>query len=182
MTADLVAALWRTGALEKGSFRLKSGRESSIYVNLRRAVTEPALLEVLCQSLAKLLEPMPCTRLCAVPYGAWPLATALSLHRQIPTLLLRKEAKSHGTKNRIDGSYSQADRIAVIEDVVTSGGSALETAKTLASSGAKVVGVVAVVDREGGAKELLAEHGLSLASVCTLSHLKAHSDAPSTAT
>lgn len=108
---------------------------------------------------------------CGVPYTALPLATIVSVQQNIPMLVRRKEAKAYGTKKLIEGIYSAGDTCLIVEDVVTSGSSVLDTVRDLSSEGIQVTDAVVVVDREQGGARNIAECSVKMHSLFTLSFL-----------
>lgn len=108
---------------------------------------------------------------CGVPYTALPLATIVSVQQNIPMLVRRKEAKDYGTKKLIEGIYSAGDTCLIVEDVITSGSSVLDTVKDLQSEGIVVSDAVVVVDREQGGTGNISKYAVRTHSLFTLSFL-----------
>jgi len=105
--------------------------------------------------------------LCGVPYSGLPIAVTISVTKQVPLLLVRKEIKEHGTKKEIEGFYHPHQECVLIEDLVTTGGSVLNVAEMLRKNGLQANHVAVLVDREQGAREQLQEHGITLHAVIT---------------
>ncbi|MBD0347696.1 MAG: orotate phosphoribosyltransferase [Thermoleophilia bacterium] len=161
--SELGAALAEHAYLE-GDFVLRSGRRSRYYLDKYRFETQPSLLAPLGERLAAAVaeyEPE-ATRLAGPALGAVALAAAASLASGLPFLIVRDEAKGYGTANRLEGVWGAGECVCVIEDVVTSGGAALEAVQTLRAAALRCSTVVCVVDREEGGVELLATHGVRL--------------------
>jgi orotate phosphoribosyltransferase len=166
LARDLVAA-----AVLRGTFTLRSGQTSSYYIDKYRLTTEPRLLAKIATALGTLL-PERIDRLAGTALGAVPLATAVSLQTQLPTVFVRVgAAKDHGTSRSIEGVIGAGDRVALIEDVVTTGGASVAAVELLRAAGADVGTALAVVDREQGGREGLAAVGVTLRSLFTVSEL-----------
>jgi orotate phosphoribosyltransferase len=167
---DLAAAL-REHAYLEGDFVLRSGRRSPFYLDKYRFETRPELLGPLGEAIAeaaRAVEP-DAVRLAGPELGAVPLAAAASLASGLPFLIVRKEAKAYGTGNRLEGAYEQGELSCLIEDVVTSGGAAVESVEALREAGIEVRHAVCVVDREEGGADALARVGVRLEPLFRLS-------------
>lgn len=158
----LINILYEKGMIKFGDFTLKSGIKSVIYVNLREIIAYPELL----RSVSDLMyAEYPTTAkpplICGVPYSAMTFAVYLSTKHDIPLLIRRKEAKAYGTKQQVEGVFSAGEECLLIEDVVTSGASILETVADLRAVGVVVKQVIALIDRQQGGAEALAKEGIA---------------------
>lgn len=156
----LVAALKASGALQLGTFTLASGKTSSYYIDIKKAITRPDLLG----TIAREMEPYArgASRIAGVELGAVPIAAALSLATGKPYIMVRKATKEHGTKHDFEGELNRGDVVLFVEDVVTTGGTLRGAIERLRGHGAVIEDCVCVVDREEGGKMLLAEIGVRL--------------------
>lgn len=110
---------------------------------------------------------------CGVPYTALPIATVFSIKTGIPMVMRRKEAKDYGTKKLIEGSFEENDKCLIIEDVVTSGSSILETVNDLVGCGIKCTDAIVLLNREQGGERLLKEKGITMHALFSLTQLMA---------
>lgn len=155
----------------RGTFVLRSGATSNYYIDKYLFTTQPELLRRLARELAALLPPG-ATRLAGPVLGAVPLVTAVSLETGLPSLIVRVEKpKDYGTAKQIEGHIEQGDRVALVEDVVTTGGAALGAVSTLRDAGADVLAALAVVDREQGGAAAFEAAGVPFRSLFTKTQL-----------
>ena len=164
MTRDELARALREAAYLEGDFVLRSGRRSRYYLDKYRFETRPDLLAPLGQAIADAVrehEPG-AERLAGPELGAVALAAAASLESGLPFLIVRKEAKGYGTANRLEGVHAEGECVCLVEDVVTSGGAALEAVEALRAQGLVVRNAVCVVDREEGGADALARQAIRL--------------------
>ena len=155
-----------------GKFTLKSGIESPFYVDLRPLASDPKILKKLAEHLLEILpKDNKLDLICGVPYAALPMATVMSLLSEIPLIMKRKEAKGYGTKKLIEGIYKQGQSCLLVEDVITSGKSLLETIAEVEKEGLKVSDIVVVLDRQQGGKELLEQKGYRVHTLFTITEV-----------
>lgn len=172
--ADRLITLLAERSAKRGTFRLASGKESSVYIDARLTTMSP-------EGLAT-IGPLALTRLRAagldpdsvggLTLGADPvsysIAHASALDgRLVRAFTVRKEAKAHGTGQLIEGPFRPTDRVVVIEDVITTGGSALRAIAAVRAAGATVIGVLAVVDREEGGRQAIEAEKIPVLSLAT---------------
>jgi len=164
VTRDELASALREHAYLEGDFVLRSGRRSSYYLDKYRFETRPDLLAALGRRIADAVaehEPE-AARLAGPELGAVALAASASLASGLPFLIVRKAAKEYGTANRLEGVFEEGERVCLVEDVVTSGGAAVEALEALREAGLECRIAVCVVDREEGGVDALARRGARL--------------------
>lgn len=173
-SAELADSLWDV-ALLRGSFTLRSGVTSDRYFDKYRASCDPDLLGKLAARLGHLLqahEPA-AMRIVAPELGAVPLAAALALSSGVPFAIVRGATKSYGTANRIEGPVAAGEVAVLVEDVVTSGGAALDALEVARSAGLRVDHALCVLDRDAGGREALAAEGVALHAILDAAALDA---------
>ncbi|MEM2839829.1 MAG: orotate phosphoribosyltransferase [Thermoplasmata archaeon] len=148
--------------VQYGDFTLSSGKKSNYYVNVKRASADPKILREMAKEISKHVG---MERLAGMALGAVPLVVAVALQTDRPYVIVRKDQKEHGTMEKIEGDVKPGEEYLVIEDVATTGASALRVVEALKAKGASVRKVVTVVDREEGARELLEQNGLEMVSL-----------------
>lgn len=171
--SGLSKALEECGALQFGNFTLASGAKSSYYIDIKKASTNPKVLKLIAQEMAERMKTdnLKPDRIAGVVLGSIPLAAALALETGIPYVMVRKEKKDHGTGKLVEGDLNPGEKVLVIEDVITTAGSSIQAIGILRDAGAKIIGVLSVIDREGGGRENLAAEGVTLRSLVKGSEL-----------
>jgi len=175
--AELIALL-RTHSFRRGTFTLASGRESSYYVDARPTTMSARGLTLVGTLGLRELRAAGWTPelVGGLTLGADPVAYAIAAasDRDPPSIngfTVRKEAKGHGTGRHIEGRFHAGARVVVVEDVITTGGSALRAIQAVQDGGGLVLGVLAVVDREEGGRERLQEAGIPARALVRLADL-----------
>jgi len=162
-----------------GDFTLSSGKKSQYYVDCRTATLDPEGLFLISQMLLDYIEEnkMEIDAVGGLTLGADPIVggmVALSKSRAKPVqgFIVRKEAKSHGTGKQVEGNLEYGWNVAIIEDVITTGASAIKAIEAAKSSGAQIKAVLAVVDREEGGRGEISKLGIPVHSLFTAAQLK----------
>jgi orotate phosphoribosyltransferase len=183
---DTLVRLLAQRSVRRGRFTLASGRESSHYVDARLTTMSPEGLAVIGPLALEAIRARGwhVDAVGGLTLGADPIAYATALASVVaPPLVraftVRKEAKQHGTGRLIEGPMREGDRVVVLEDVITTGGSALRAAEAIQRAGAAVSGILALVDREEGGRSVLEAQGFQVVCLTTLSELL--DEAPSAA-
>lgn len=162
---------FKLGIIKFGEFTLKSGIKSPFYVDLRPLASDPKILKNLANYLLDTLPLDNFDLICGVPYAALPMATAMSLESYLPLIIKRKEAKEYGTKKMIEGIYKKGQNCLLVEDVITSGKSLLETIPEIENEGITVSDIVVVLDREQGGREILEQKGYRVHVLFTIAEI-----------
>ncbi|MGC8555574.1 MAG: orotate phosphoribosyltransferase [Conexivisphaera sp.] len=171
---ELATILVSLGALRFGDFTLTSGRRSPYYIDLRLLPSYPGALERIADMYVAVLENevgIGGVKVAGVPTAGLPLATAVSLRARLPLIYVRETPKLHGEMKMIEGVLSQGDRVVLIDDLATTGGSLLRAAEAIRASGGRVEHAVVLIDREEGGSENLARAGITLHAVSRVSEL-----------
>jgi orotate phosphoribosyltransferase len=165
---DLVGLLRETDAVRYGEFELSHGGTSDYYVDKYVFETDPDCLRAVAAAFADRVDE---TKLAGVALGAVPLVAATSVETGLPYVVVRKAAKEYGTGNRVEGALAEGERVVVLEDIATTGQSAADAVTALREAGGTVERVLVVVDREAGARERLADHGVEMEALVTATEL-----------
>lgn len=159
-----------SAALLRGDFTLRSGRKSKYYLDKYLFEAQPAILRELGERFARYVSPST-TRIAGAELGGVALAASVSMASGLPFVIVRNAKKGYGTQKMYEGTVEAGDRILLVEDVATTGGQVLEAAKTLKDAGAIVERIVAVIDRQEGARENIEGAGFAFAALMTKTDL-----------
>ncbi|MBK5280782.1 MAG: orotate phosphoribosyltransferase, partial [Nitrospiraceae bacterium] len=172
--------LLATHSAQRGDFTLTSGRKSDLYIDARLTTMSPEGLTTIGTLGFEELQRSGwrVTAVGGLTLGADPVSYAISYasagsKSPLRAFTVRKQPKAHGTQKLIEGPLRPGDRVAVIEDVITTGGSALQAIQALQSFGAIVTGILALIDREEGGRAALEQAGFSVIALTTASQIAA---------
>jgi orotate phosphoribosyltransferase len=168
--------LERIEAFRTGEFVLSGGRKSNVYVDCRLATLDSITLNEVTSQLCELLLPVEFTHVGGMTLGADPLVAGLlqkwgGRERPIRGFLVRKESKGHGSNQLFEGHLEFGVKVVVLDDVLSSGGSAQKAVDVVKAAGGSVVAVAAIVDREEGARQRFEVQGIPVLSLLTLKEL-----------
>lgn len=166
---ELFSAI-ESAALLHGDFTLRSGRKSKYYLDKYLFEAQPAILRELGVRFAKHVTPET-TRIAGAELGGVALAASCSMASGLPFVIVRNAKKDYGTQKMFEGKIEPGDRILLVEDIATTGGQVIEAAKTLTEAGAQVERIVAVIDRQEGARENIESAGYIFAALMTKTDL-----------
>lgn len=171
MTQAELARRIRQSAYLRGDFTLRSGRKSNVYLDKYLFETQPDILAALGRAFAEHVTPQT-TRIAGAELGGVALAAAASMAAGRPFVIVRNRKKDYGTAKPFEGVVATGDVILLVEDIATTGGQVLEAADALKQAGAAIEKIVAVVDRQEGARESIERAGFVFASLLTMAEVE----------
>ncbi len=166
---ELIKRIKETAYLE-GDFTLRSGKKSKYYLDKYRFETQPDILAALGLEFARFVKSST-TLIAGAELGGVALAAATSLAAAKPFVIVRNSKKRYGTGNLFEGVITAGDSVLLVEDIATTGGQVIEAAQAIREVGAKVERIVAVIDRQEGAGENIAESGFEFNALFTKTDL-----------
>ena len=170
MVRTELARCIREAAYLEGDFTLRSGRKSKYYLDKYLFETQPDILKALGEMFAAHVKPTT-TLIAGAELGGVALAAAASLASGKPFVIIRNAKKDYGTSKPYEGRLTDGDSVLLVEDIATTGGQVLEAAKFITSVGAKIERIVAVIDRQEGARENIQAAGFAFEALFTKADL-----------
>ena len=167
---------------EGPEMKLASGKTSTFYFNMKPSMLDSEGAHLIASLILDQLDGVEADLVGGLEMGAVPIAASVTAvaharGRKLPAFFVRKQAKEHGTKSLIEGlapgETMAGKRVVIVEDVTTTGGSAIKAAEALRAAGAKIVRVITIVDRQDGAEEAFAAAGMEFSPILRLSDFRA---------
>jgi orotate phosphoribosyltransferase len=178
---DRLLSILAERSARRGQFTLASGRQSTLYIDARLTTMSPDGLALIGPLALAALRNVgwDINAVGGLTLGADPISFAIAYASAatgspLRAFTVRKEVKAHGTGRLIEGPFQAGDHVAVIEDVITTGGSALRAVEAVRAAGGTVAGVLALVDREEGGRDALVSAGLPVVALTRASDIVAH--------
>jgi orotate phosphoribosyltransferase len=167
---DRLFALLKQKAFRRGRVVLASGRESDYYFDMKPAMLDPDGAALLADLILQQIQDVRADCVGGLEMGAVPLIAPVAMRspahgRKLQGFFVRKAVKDHGTKKRVDGNDIAGKTVIILEDVTTTGASALDAVNAVTNAGAKVALVISILDRGEGASELYAKEGIPFKSL-----------------
>jgi uridine monophosphate synthetase len=165
MKEKLILDLFNKKCIRFGEFKLKSGKTSPIYIDLKNVISYPYILNTIVELIYNKITLIDYTHVLGIPYGGIPFASVLSSKFSIPMLMMRKEIKKYGLKKLIEGEYNSYSKLIIIEDTITTGSSLKQFIEQLDKINIKPVSIITICDRRTDYK-LLSNY--SIRSILTI--------------
>lgn len=163
---ELIELLKNENVVKTGEFTLKSGKQSKYYVDFRPLISKSELFRKLCEALSNQIPEGRDYYICGLPYAGIPYSCIISTMKNIPMIMLRKEQKKYGTKKMIEGDIAPGTQIVLIDDILTTGSSIVESLEHF--NNFKIKKIVVVLDRMEGGRERLEKLGYEVESLFTI--------------
>ena len=172
-TRRILELAYDTGALLHGKFTLASGKKSDHYFEGKRLTMHPEGAYLIGKEIYDILARIDVDAIGGLVMGAFPIITAVALvsHQEgkpIPSFIVREQPKEHGTRKKIEGHFREGSKVAIVDDVITTGGSVLKAIKAVEEEGCEVVKVIVIVDRNEGGSEWLKKEGYDFRAIIDL--------------
>ncbi|MCF7858682.1 MAG: orotidine-5'-phosphate decarboxylase [Candidatus Cloacimonetes bacterium] len=168
---QFVLELKKIGAIKFGSFTLKSGIISPFYFDLRDMISFPALLDGVVELLKEKIKDLEFDMITGIPYTALPIAALVAAKMNKPLVYMRKEEKAYGMGSKVIGKFAKGTKCLVIDDLITTGASKMETAESYEKEGIIIEDFVVIIDRSANAGKELADLGYTLHSLISLDEI-----------
>jgi orotate phosphoribosyltransferase len=157
---------------DEPTFQLVSGQKSQYYFNCKATMLHPEGMVLIGRLGFQMMRSLNIQAVGGLTLGADPIAYAVSYtsfleNQSVETFIVRKKAKEHGMMHRIEGNVSRGDRVVVVDDVITTGGSTLQAMEAARQAGLEVVKTMVLVDRQEGGREKIEETGIPFESMLT---------------
>ena len=165
---ELIKLLKDNNVVKYGKFTLSSGKESSYYVDMKRAIMDPMILTKVAEIISEKINNSEVDKVAGPALGAIPVVTAVSMVSSIPMLMIRKAKKDYGTSELIEGDLENGDMVIVLEDVTTTGNSLINAVKAVMENGGIVEKAYVIVDRNEGAIDNLKKEGIDLEPIVSV--------------
>jgi orotate phosphoribosyltransferase len=160
--SDIATTIKEAGTVKKGKFKLSNGALTDYYIDKYVFETQPEVLSEIADRIAGRIADADIDVIAGPELGAVPLVTAVSLRAGVPCAYIRKGKKHYGTQARVEGTIEKGSRVAIVEDVTTTGNTIIETADLIEEVGGVPERLIVVVDRNEGAAENIRENGYEL--------------------
>jgi orotate phosphoribosyltransferase len=179
--ARLVEIVKARSFQEGPEMKLASGKTSTFYFNMKPTMLDPEGAALIADLMLDAMAGVPADLVGGLEMGAVPIASAIAAvshvqGRPVSAFFVRKQAKEHGTQSLVEGlvrgDTMRGKRVVIVEDVTTTGGSALKAAKALEAEGAAIMQVITIVDRLDGAAEAFRDAGLNFTPILTLNDFR----------
>ena len=163
------------GAFMQGEFTLTSGKKSSYYFDGKKVSLSPEGAYLVGKAMFAELAGAGVDAVGGVPVGAYSIVAAITLvsyleGKPIPAFIVREETKEHGTRSKIEGNFREGSRVAIVDDVITTGGSLLRVIKAVEAANCKVVKVIVLLDRHEGGSDRLKKEGYDFTALLSIAH------------